>query len=159
METALTFTELYHRHSDAVFRFAFWLTGDKHDAEDLAAEAFARALAGHDRIIASSVRAYLCTIVRNLHASRNRRPHDSALDGGVELVDHSPGPEAHAIALDRLDLTLAALDRLLFADREALLMHAIGGLDYDEIATTLGITTTAAKVKVFRARQKLAPLH
>lgn len=159
METIVGFTELYRRHSEAVFRFAFWLSGNPHDAEDLTAEAFARAFAGFDRIEQSTVRAYLCTIVRNLHASRHRRPQEQTLDEAFEPADLAPGPEAHAIASDRLELTVAALDRLPPTDREALLLHAVGEMPYEDIARALGISVANAKVKVFRARQKLAPLH
>ena len=50
----------------------------------------------------------------------------------------------------------AALDALPEADRSAVLMRANGGLPYEEIAAVLRISVAAAKVKVHRARLKLA---
>ena len=51
---------------------------------------------------------------------------------------------------------LAALARLPEIDRAAVLMRADEGVPYEEIAAALGISTVAAKVKVHRARLKLA---
>jgi len=55
-----------------------------------------------------------------------------------------------------LRVVLAALNRLPEVDRAAVLMRADQGLSYEEIAVVLGVTVTAAKVKVHRARLKLA---
>jgi RNA polymerase sigma-70 factor (ECF subfamily) len=51
---------------------------------------------------------------------------------------------------------LAALQALPEIDRAAVLMRAEEGMSYEEIAAALGISLPAAKVKVHRARLKLA---
>jgi RNA polymerase sigma-70 factor (ECF subfamily) len=50
---------------------------------------------------------------------------------------------------------LAALQQLPEMDRTVLLMRALDGMPYEEIAETLGISVVTAKVKVHRARSKL----
>ena len=61
------FSALYERYAGDVHRFAFWLSGNATDAEELTAETFARAWAIRDRIMVKTVKAYLLTITRNTH--------------------------------------------------------------------------------------------
>ena len=57
---------------------------------------------------------------------------------------------------DELSRTRDEIARLPEIDRSALLLRAEAGLSYEEIARTLSISAVAAKVKVHRARQRLA---
>jgi len=56
---------------------------------------------------------------------------------------------------EELEAVLAGLQELPENDRAALLMRALDGMSYEEIAAALNITVTAAKVKVHRARGRL----
>src|SRR5262245_43667168 len=67
------FQELYERHYPDVYRFALFLTGDRGQAEDLAADTFVRALIARDRINLATVLSYLLTIAKNLHRDHLRR--------------------------------------------------------------------------------------
>ncbi len=83
---------------------------------------------------------------------RSRR--DDPLDPSA--VDAAPGPDVTAgdrIALARVR---AALEQLPDADRAAILMRAQEDMSYAEIGQALGISVAAAKVRVHRARRKLA---
>lgn len=149
------FAGIYDAHARDLRRFALYLSGDAALADDLVSEAFVRAWTAWDRVELPTVRAYLFTIVRNLflhHVRHERRgaPIDQ------EALDGRPGPEKRAS--DRLDLAvvLSALGALPEVDRAALLMRADEQVSYEEISTALGITVSAAKVKVHRARLKLA---
>ena len=159
MDDSLSFADLYRRHAADVYRFAYWLSGSKAEADDFTAEAFARALAGADDLRPLTVKGFLFTIVRNLHASAHRAPREVALDDAVEHADPAAGPEELVIARERLAFTVEALARLPLTDRAALLMRAEGGLAYEEIAEALGISVGNAKVKVHRARAKLVALN
>jgi RNA polymerase sigma-70 factor (ECF subfamily) len=102
-----------------------------------------------------TVRGYLFTIVRHLflkqrQAESRRAPLDA------DTIDDRPGPADLAQSHSELRVVLAALDQLPEIDRAAVLMRADDGLSYEEIAVALGISTAAAKVKVHRARLKLA---
>ncbi len=149
------FDELYREHAPGLVRFAQWLCGNRHDAEDLAAEAFVRAFAGADGIVAHTVKGYLLAIVRNLHLEgmRRKRPTDT-LDPDLPSAGECPATLAEsAQSAQRLARAIAALGE---PERSALLMRAEAQLPYDEIAAVLGLSVANAKVRVHRARQKLA---
>lgn len=149
------FAGLYREHAHAVWRFALYLSGDAPLADDLTSEAFVRVWTARNRVDLTTVRAYLFAIVRNLFLTHVRRErHRVALDD--RLAADQPGPEERASVRSRLRVVLAALAALPEIDRAAVLMRADDRLPYEDIAAALGISTTAAKVKVHRARLKLA---
>lgn len=149
------FAGLYRVHAQDVRRFALYLSGDAGLADDLVSEAFVRVWTARERVDLTTVRGYLFAIVRNLflqelRQTRRRAPLDE------RTADDRPGPEEHARGQDDLRVVLAALAKLPEIDRAAVLMRANEGLSYEEIAAALGISAAAAKVKVHRARLKLA---
>ncbi len=150
--------DLYRRYAHDVYRFAFWLCGNAPDAEDIASETFVRAWAGADDLHMGTVKAYLLTIARNLFLQRLRRSRrQGELDENV--ADLSPGPDQQAEQRDELRAVLQELQKLPEVDRAALVMRAQQGLPYEEIARCLGVSLAAAKVKVHRARLKLAAVR
>ncbi len=149
------FAGLYSAHAAHVRRFAIYLSGDRALADDLVSEAFIRAWTARDRMELPTVRAYLFAIVRNLFLQHLRRERRSAPLQDT-AIDDQPGPEDRASDRSELRIVLAALARLPEIDRAALLLRADEGLSYEEIAVTLGLSVAAAKVKVHRARLKLA---
>jgi RNA polymerase sigma-70 factor, ECF subfamily len=152
------FESLYGRYGPDVFRFALYLCGNRADAEDIAAETFARAWMTRDRLRLPTVKAYLFAIARNLHRMGWRSGRRSApLDD--TLADGSPGPDVRAEGRDQLARVLAALQELPEVDRAAVLMRAQDGMSHAEIARALGLTEVAVKVKVHRARLRLAALR
>jgi RNA polymerase sigma-70 factor (ECF subfamily) len=149
----MTFEELYRRYFADVHRFALYLTGNPAEAEDIASETFVRAWAADAPLRAQRLDAYLFTIVRNLHRRGYRRRRLDAF--AAEVPDAPPGPERELAGRGELAATLAQLQVLPEADRAALLMRAFHELSYDEIAAALGLSVSAAKVKVHRARSAL----
>ena len=149
--------ELYQKYAPDVHRFATYLSGDRSLADDIVSETFLRVWSRTEPIRLQTVRAYLFTIARNVyrHEIRRRSRHDE-LDGSEPV--NGPGIHERVEQRQALDLALAALRQLPEADRTALLMRALDKTPYEEIAWTLGISLTAAKVKVHRARIKLAGL-
>jgi RNA polymerase sigma-70 factor (ECF subfamily) len=149
------FGALYLAHARDLRRFALYLSGDAAVADDLVSEAFVRAWTVRDRVEMATVRGYLFTIVRNLFLKQRRHGRrEVSLD--ERLADGRPGPDERAGDQRDLQVVLAALARLPEVDRAAVLMRADEGVPYEEIAAALGISTVAAKVKVHRARLKLA---
>jgi RNA polymerase sigma-70 factor (ECF subfamily) len=161
--TVIEFTSLYRAHAPDLRRFAVFLSGDTALAVDLVSEAFVRVWGARDRVELTTVRAYLFTIVRNLflHHRRDRRVRVPIDD---QIPDTRPGPDVTAADRSDLRVVMAALAALPEIDRAALLMRADGQMSYEEMASALGISVSAAKVKVHRARLKLAearlaPVH
>ena len=149
------FAELYRDHAHAVHRFALFLSGDPAMADDLTSEAFVRVWTARSRVDLSTVRGYLFAIVRNLHLQELRRERRHApIDDRIATGE--AGPEERASDRSTMRAVLAALDTLSHVDRTAVLMRAGDGLPYEEIARVLEISVAAAKVKVHRARLRLA---
>ena len=148
----MDFETLYRSYAHDVRRFAYGLTGNAADADDIAATTFARAWSSNRAIKATTARGYLFAIARNLWRDQRRtlRTTTHEVDGLADPAD----PESVAIGQERSDAVMRAIDALAPGDREALLLRA-GGLGYAEIAHVLSISITAAKARVFRARQKL----
>ncbi len=146
---------LYREHARDTHRFALYLSGDPALADDLVSEAFVRVWTARERVDLSTVRGYLFAIVRNLFLQELRQ-HRRRASLDERIASDQPGPEQRAGAESSLRVVLAALDTLPEVDRSALLMRADDGLPYEEIATVLGISTVAARVKVHRARLRLA---
>ena len=153
--TLVDFSGLYRAHAQDVRRFALYLSGNPALADDLVSEAFVRVWTARDRVELTTVRAYLFAIVRNLFLKHLQIEHRHApLD--ERAVDDQPGPERRVRDQSDLRTVLAALAKLPEIDRAAVLMRADEGLPYEDIAAALGISAVAAKVKVHRARLKLA---
>jgi RNA polymerase sigma-70 factor (ECF subfamily) len=146
----MTFEELYRSHFPDVRRFAFYLTGNFAEADDIASETFVRAWAADAPLKARSLNAYLFSIARNLHRRTRRRAAVQA-----EAADEPPGLERELAGRSELAAMLARLQSVPEIDRAALLMRAFHDLPYEEIAAALGISVASAKVKVHRARNIL----
>jgi RNA polymerase sigma-70 factor (ECF subfamily) len=104
-----------------------------------------------------TVKAYLFTIARNLHRKQWRRqsrlePLDEAMPG------QAVQPDEAAVNQDEFRRTLEAVHALPEIDRTVLLLRAEQELSYEDIAAVTGLSVAAAKVRVFRARAKLAAL-
>jgi len=152
-----TFHELYDRYANDVYRFAHWLTGNPHDARDITSETFVRAWTAPEEPRMETVKAYLFTIARNLHRNQWRRqsrlePLDEA------MADKAAQPDEAAVNQDEFQWAMQAVHALPEIDRTVLLMRAEQELSYEEIAAVTGLTPTAVRVRVFRARAKLAAL-
>lgn len=152
----LDFASLYGTYGRDVYRFALFLCGDPAQADDLAAETFVRAWSARERLDLASVKSYLLAIVRNLFLHEVRRPARRTVDLPPDLPAPAPSPERRAIARDDLAGVLAELQRLPEVDRAALVLRVEDQMPYDEIARVLGISLAAVKVKIHRARLRLA---
>ncbi len=150
---APVFHTLYAAHADAVFRFAYRLSGDTDEAEDIVSETFVRVWLGESEIRFTTVRAYLFAIARNLFfKGKSRAKRFVPID--EHAVDVSPLPDEQAGARSDLDRVMNLMQEMPEMDRTALQLRA-EDVPYEEIAQVLGLTTSAAKVRVFRARARL----
>jgi RNA polymerase sigma-70 factor, ECF subfamily len=106
----------------------------------------------------ATVKAYLLTIARNLWLMERRRGLRRE-----DLDETLPGTSQSALrqaeVKDELDRVLRALQEFPEVDRAALLMRAEEGLSYEEISVTLGLPLATLKVKIHRARLKLAKVR
>src|SRR5262245_21767148 len=88
-----TFHSLYEAYANDIFRFARFLTRSDDAAADIASETFLRAWAGRDTIRATTARAYLFMIARNLCRDRARSVRQWP---EAPMPDRAVGPAAEA---------------------------------------------------------------
>lgn len=157
------YTELSNRYRAGLVRFNTYIIGDHDEAENLAQEAMSRAFEQIAQFhIGQSFGAWLrgfgLNLCRNYLRSRKRRAKPTS----PEVLAPEPDPEGrkHGVLSgimrgelhDRLWLAVAQLP---LAYREALVLHYIDGLDYNEISAITGATAGALRVRTLRARQLL----
>lgn len=148
------FHTLYQQYAQDVYRFAYWLCGDPQEAEDITSETFVRALTTAEALRVETVKAYLLTIARHLALKRiqsNRR--FATLD--PEFSDPGSSPAQSEETRQEIELVSRTIRALPEIDRAAFLMRFEQDLAYEEIARALGISLSAAKVKIHRARLKI----
>lgn len=157
------FEVLYRRYARDVHRFALFLCGDHAAAEDITSETFVRAWNANGTIRAATAKAYLFAIARNCHREglRRARSRGGARTGSQvaledSLADPSAQPEAAAAGRSELSRVMAALGELPELDRTVLLLRAQEELSYEEISQATGLSLAAVKVRIHRARVRLA---
>jgi RNA polymerase sigma-70 factor (ECF subfamily) len=151
----MDFHTLYEKNAAAVRSYALSLCRDSAAADEITADVFFRAWTQHSEIREETLRAYLFTIARNLFRDRKRAERWRVpLDDGME--DPASAVERRVAASSELRRVLDLLDHLPEIERAALLLRCSENLPYEAIGTALGISSGAAKVRVHRARMKLA---
>jgi RNA polymerase sigma-70 factor (ECF subfamily) len=165
------FRVLVERHSSNVFRLAYRMTGNQHDAEEVVQEAFLRA---YQKLSQFAARANFGTWVYRIAANyaidrmRQRRSEEArrempgrSTDDGLEsdpmsiVPDAVPSPERLAQSGQLAEHIRRALNELTPAERTAFVMRHWGGSGIEEIAEALKSSSSAAKNTVFRSVQKL----
>ncbi|GAB3886404.1 RNA polymerase sigma factor [Kibdelosporangium lantanae] len=158
------FTEVHDRYFAAVHRYVAGRL-DAQVAEDITAETF---LVAYDRRDSfdprrGELRPWLFGIATNLVAGHRRKEarHYRAL-ARLEVPSTVEGHENKVVSLvtaQRLLPRLAeALTRLSRGERDVLLLVALGGLSYDEVAQALGTTSGTVGSRLTRTRQKLSKI-
>jgi len=162
---------LVERHSHSVFRLAYRMTGNRHDAEEVVQEAFLR---GYQKLGQFAARANFGTWVYRIAANyaidrlrqrqkeeaRRETPRAEERDApendpvnGVQ--DEAPTPERLTQSIELRKQMGQALAALSEAERTAFVMRHWEGCGIEEIAGVLKSSSSAAKNTVFRAVQKL----
>ncbi|MET7992153.1 sigma-70 family RNA polymerase sigma factor [Amycolatopsis sp. NPDC005232] len=158
------FTELYERHAQAVWNYAYRTTASWTAADDLLATTFLTAWRrrGEVRLIRDSALPWLYTVTGNVVRDERRR-----LSRYLRLVprlvsgpspDHAERLADAGAAADRLRRVLTAIDQLPPAEREAVRMCLLGGTAAADAAEVLGITESSVRSRLSRARARLLEL-
>jgi len=150
------FAPLYTKYVDQIYAYAYTLTRNKDQAEDVTAATFARALEELPRFEWRGVpySAWLYRVASNLVARDKRRP------GWIELSPHTSAdadetPEHIATLHDRDAHIREAVDTLPHDQRQAILLRFGGELRNKEIAEIMGRSEGAIKLLTFRAMTTL----
>ena len=158
------FEQLVVRNQDLVFSLAFKLSGDRDLANDIAQESFIRAWRAIEKFrgdSAFSTWIYRITVNTAWTLRKKAKKHSLAnIEDTQEpiVIDEKKDPELIAINSDLSFVLKQALNKLPMEQRIIVELKNIEGRSHKEIAEYLGITVTAAKVRLHRAHQKLRVL-
>ena len=151
--------EVVRLHSARVFRLAYRLTGNRHDAEDLTQEVFVRVFRSLSSYTPGTFEGWLHRITTNLFLDMVRRKarirFEALPDDAERLASRERGP-AQIYDDTHFDADVqAALDALPPDFRAAVVLCDLEGLSYEEIAETLGIKIGTVRSRIHRGRSGL----
>ena len=154
--TPPSWDELVRQHSARVYRLAYRLTGNMHDAEDLTQEVFVRVFRSLPSYTPGTFEGWLHRITTNLFLDLVRRRQRIRFDALPEDTERLPGRERspeQVYADGAFDADVqAALDALPPDFRAAVVLSDIEGLSYEAIAATLGIKLGTVRSRIHRGR-------
>jgi len=164
------FERLVRLHERTVFRLAYNVCGNTHDAQDASQEVFLRLYHKIGTFRGESkFTTWLYRLAMNVSLNYKRRVVDRPAhvvgsfmrddDGGrgeqIEIADAGAGPEQFALDAERAAILRRALDALPGEYREAFILREIAGLDYAQIGEVQGIGQGTVKSRLFRARERI----
>ncbi len=152
------FNQVVRAYSAELFRYAAWLCRDRHRAEDILQEAFARAWKSWSQVESEAGRrGWLYTIVRNeflrdtgRSKARVEDPQDAVDGESIEIADDFD----FAKAVEIHDLLIKLPEKYL----EPLFLQSAVGLSCEEIAAIMNLTVGATMTRMTRARMALRDL-
>jgi RNA polymerase sigma-70 factor, ECF subfamily len=164
---------LVARHGESMFRVAFRITENEHDAEEIVQETFLR---GYRSLAEFDARADFRTWIYRIAVNcalqvLNKRKSAAAVPiaeefdeerPGIQLADGKAGPDRLLLDREIEHRRHAAMQKMTPDERLAFVLRHLEGRSTEEIAAVLEVTPNNAKQAVFRAVQKmrrsLAPL-
>ncbi|HSS94077.1 MAG TPA: sigma-70 family RNA polymerase sigma factor [Candidatus Dormibacteraeota bacterium] len=154
------FERMVDEHKDRIFAASLAMTGNRHDAEEVAQDTFLRAyraLATYapERIRDLKERPWLHRIAVNVVRNRVRGVHPRLVELNGSEPDHSRGPEDHAMERMQLDELAARVAELPIRYREAVVLRHVRELSYAEVAEALGQPVGTVKANVHRGLKLL----
>jgi RNA polymerase sigma factor (sigma-70 family) len=155
-----TWEDIVRTHSARVYRLAYRLTGNPHDAEDLTQEVFVRVFRSLSSYTPGTFEGWLHRITTNLFLDSARRRQRIRFEGLADEMTHrlagsEPTP-AQAFDDSHLDDDVqAALKALPPEYRAAVVLCDIEGFSYEEIAATLGVKLGTVRSRIHRGRAQL----
>ena len=147
------FRAVFEQQKDAVYRFAWRMSGSEAMAEDITQEVFLALLVQPERFdpARGALRSFLLGIARNL-ALKKWREQNRWVDLDAEEIE---APPLSIETLDASEAVGAAVRALPVLQREALILAEYEGLSLEEIARTLDAEIGTVKSRLHRARENL----
>jgi RNA polymerase sigma-70 factor (ECF subfamily) len=147
------YENLVEAYSSWLYRYAYWLAGEKQTAEDLVQETFLRAWRFMDSLKEeSAAKSWLTTILRRENARRFERKQ---LDYSDVEMDTLPAAQQDFDARPEVIALRIALKKLPGAYREPLILQVIEGYTLEDIAEIMSLPRNTVATRLHRARQKL----
>lgn len=154
-----SWSELVAQHGDHVYRLAYRLCGNAHDAEDITQEAFIRVFRSLDRYKPGTFEGWMHRIVTNLFLDSARRRGRIRFEALPEDAERVPGRERspeQVISEETFDPVLqTALANLSPEFRAAVVLSDIEDLSYEEVGRILGVKMGTVRSRIHRGRAAL----
>ncbi|MDX1796211.1 MAG: sigma-70 family RNA polymerase sigma factor [Hydrogenovibrio sp.] len=148
------FEKLVKAYAKDLYRVAYWLSKDRHVAEDLVQETFSRAWKSIDKLKDEhAAKAWLMTILRRENARRFEKKQPEWLEIEDALLEGDARYQPTA-KMEQQQLYQAMM-KLDMEFKEPLVMQVIWGFSGEEIARELGLKLATVNTRLFRARQQL----
>jgi RNA polymerase sigma-70 factor, ECF subfamily len=148
------FDALVSRQSRFVFRVAYAILRNRHDAEDAVQETFMKLYRSRAWRSIDDERAFLARMAWRIAVDRLANSHTS-IDPDYDPASPAPNPEQHAIAAGQHAFIHRMIDALPEDLRQPLALSTIHELNSREIGTILGIPEGTVRTRLMRARQML----
>jgi RNA polymerase sigma-70 factor (ECF subfamily) len=159
------FRGLVDRHSRAVYRLAYRMTGNPHDAEDVVQDTFLKAYRQLGRFESrANFGTWLHRIAVNcsIDLIRTRKHQETGHDAAdLDLLDSGddrradPSPERLMMSTEVQERVSRAMEGLTAMERAAFVLRHFEGQSIEEISRALGLKANAAKHSIFRAVRKM----
>jgi RNA polymerase sigma-70 factor, ECF subfamily len=150
----IAFEDVLIKTLPSLRQYAYALTRNRADADDLLQSAVSNALAARNSFTpGTNFKAWMSCILRNRFLSDTRRRRETvAVDDAPQELFARAASQDDNIALGELR---RAMNRLPAGHRLALVMITVQGLSYEEASAELGVPVGTVKCRVFRARKQL----
>ncbi|ONI84555.1 RNA polymerase subunit sigma-70 [Saccharothrix sp. ALI-22-I] len=164
-EAHAAFTELFQRHAEAVWNYAYRLTASWAQADDLLSTAFLNAWRTRGRAVLTrdSARPWLFTVTARL--ARDERRTGARLAALRQRLSRTTPERDHAdvvadgdFAERRLRRVVQAVDRLPRSEREIVRLCLLGEVSTADAARLIGIAEASVRARMSRARARLRVL-
>ena len=151
---------IVEEHSPRVYRLAYRLTGNRHDAEDLTQDVFVRVFRSLDRYEPGNFPGWLHRITTNLFLDRVRRSSRVRMDrfgeGAEDRLTSAASQPDHLVHDANFDPDVeSALAQLSDDFRVAVVLCDVEGLSYEEISDVLGVKIGTVRSRIHRGRTQL----
>ena len=154
-----SFARLVERYTGAVYNLCYRMLGNAQDAEDAAQEIFLRAYTRLQSFDSSRrFSTWLLSIASNHCIDRLRRRRYTWMtldDVAFQLPSTQAGPERSALEHEQQTAVQAALQTLPEQYRLVLVLRYWQDMSYEEIMALTGLTESALKTRLHRARKML----
>ncbi len=152
---------LVDKYSARIINLGYAMLGDRHQAEDIAQDAFVRAFKGLPRFQRKSkFSSWLYQIALNLckdYLKAKSRHAKSADDEQLAAMGGNPQEQAPRVVLqtELSQKMREAVQKLPYLYREAFVLRHLQGMDYSDVAAITEVPADTVRVRAYRAREML----
>ena len=155
------FSFFVDKYQGPIYNLVYRLTGSRHDAEDLAQETFIKAYKSLNKFqIKRKFFSWLYTIALNLTRNHLKKKKPLLVENVEDLKPDNlqsdkNNSEINIIKHEQAQVLASNIHRLPIALREAVILRYYFYLPFEEISRILCISLSGAKMRVYRALEKL----